>query len=273
MGKNIYLLFIGILLSIVFSVSGCGDKEKEPAPEADFTASPVIGEAPLSVQFTDISIGTVTAWSWDFNDDGIEDSNIQNPQHLFQTPGTYTIRFKATGAGGEDEIIKENLISANVPPPPQADFMATPTSGEVPLTIYFTNESEGNINSWEWDFDNDSSIDSYLQNPTHTYNTGGYYTVTLSVSGLGGSDSKTKTQYILAANEVLYVDCRATSSGNGSSWATAFTTIQEGLTAANNYDLVLVADGTYSGTDNTNLDFTGKAIRLRSAGGAENCII
>ena len=50
-------------------------------------------------------------------------------------------------------------------------------------------------------------------------------------------------------------------------------TIQAALDAAQSGDLVLVADGTYMGAGNRNLDFKDKAIYLRSVGGAANCII
>ncbi|NIQ09984.1 MAG: PKD domain-containing protein, partial [Gammaproteobacteria bacterium] len=39
-------------------------------PTADFAASPTSGTAPLTVNFTDLSSGSPTSWSWDFGDGG-----------------------------------------------------------------------------------------------------------------------------------------------------------------------------------------------------------
>jgi hypothetical protein len=49
--------------------------------------------------------------------------------------------------------------------------------------------------------------------------------------------------------------------------------IQGAIDAAQDGDIVVVADGTYTGEDNKNLDFGGKAITVRSGNGPDNCII
>jgi hypothetical protein len=72
---------------------------------------------------------------------------------------------------------------------------------------------------------------------------------------------------------VWYVDGNRAESGNGISWATAFMTIQEGIDDASNGDIVLVADGIYTGGGNRDIDFYGKAITVRSFNGPDVCII
>jgi predicted outer membrane repeat protein len=64
------------------------------------------------------------------------------------------------------------------------------------------------------------------------------------------------------------------NSNDGSSWALAVKTIQRGvdLVGASGW-MVLVADGTYKGDGNKNIDFGGKDIYLKSNGSAETCII
>lgn len=78
--------------------------------------------------------------------------------------------------------------------PPVADFTASPTSGHLPLTVQFTDQSQNRVSSWLWDF-GDSTI-SNVQHPTHIYSKNGVYSVTLTVTGPGGADSTTKENYI-----------------------------------------------------------------------------
>jgi PKD repeat protein len=58
------------------------------APVASFTASPQVGTAPLPVNFTDTSTGSITSWSWDFGDQ--RGSTVQNPSHTYGA-GTFVV--------------------------------------------------------------------------------------------------------------------------------------------------------------------------------------
>ena len=160
------------------------------APTADFTASPTSGCAPLTVSFTDQSTGDITSWSWDFGDGNT--STEQNPTHTYTAAGTYTVSLTVTGPGGSDTETKVDYIA--VYDTPVADFVGSPTSGDAPLTVDFTDQSTGNPTSWNWDFGDGNT--STAQNPTHTYNNPGTYTVTLTVSNDCGSDQVTKVDYI-----------------------------------------------------------------------------
>ncbi len=77
-----------------------------------------------------------------------------------------------------------------------ADFVASPTQGISPLSVQFTDQSQGQITSWLWDFGDGTS--SNLQNPVHVYNPqiDPKFTVSLTVTGLKGSDAVTKVDYI-----------------------------------------------------------------------------
>ncbi|QTA83477.1 PKD and DUF4091 domains-containing protein [Desulfonema limicola] len=80
-------------------------------PIADFTADKTSGNAPLTVQFTDKSTNTPTAWQWDFDNSGSIDSEIQNPSYTYETAGTYTVKLNASNADGSDFEIKTDLIT------------------------------------------------------------------------------------------------------------------------------------------------------------------
>ena len=159
-------------------------------PNAAFSADPTSGCAPLTVNFTDESTGDITSWSWDFGDGST--STEQNPTHTYNSAGSYTVSLTVTGPGGSDTETKADYIT--VTDVPNADFVGDPTSGTAPLTVSFTDQSTGNPTSWSWDFGDGST--STEQNPTHTYNAAGTYTVKLTASNSCGSDTETKVDYI-----------------------------------------------------------------------------
>ena len=83
------------------------------SPYSDFAANVTQGYAPLSITFTDLSYPAVNAWSWDFNNDGIEDSNVQDPSFVYQTPGFYAVRL-TTANGIETKDLYINVEQNNV---------------------------------------------------------------------------------------------------------------------------------------------------------------
>ncbi|MFN8444595.1 MAG: PKD domain-containing protein [Caldilineaceae bacterium] len=167
-------------------------------PVADFTATPISGTAPLTVQFTDTTTSTLAISSrlWNFGDGTT--SNVQNPTHVYTNAGSYTVTLTAGASNGSDSKLRSSYILVSQPiPPPVVDFSAMPTSGTAPLLVQFSDHSSGPINSWQWNF-GDGSL-STTQHPTHTYSASGLYTVTLTVSGAGGSQSKTSVALINVA--------------------------------------------------------------------------
>ena len=87
-----------------------------PPPVANFAATPTVGALPLVVQFTDTSTGGVGAWQWDFDNDGVVDSTLQNPIHTYTTSGQYSVRLVAGNFGGTNAIVRSNLIYAGIAP-------------------------------------------------------------------------------------------------------------------------------------------------------------
>ena len=168
------------------------------APIADFSVSQSSGEAPLTVSFTNLSSGDISGYSWDFGDGN--GSTATNPSHTYTGAGTYTVTLTATGPGGSDTAVCSNCITVTDPPPPPppapvADFTLSPGSGETPLTVSFTNLSSGDIAGYTWDFGDGAG--SSIANPSHTYNSAGTYTVTLTAAGPGGSDTAVCTNCVV----------------------------------------------------------------------------
>ncbi|AKB51198.1 cell surface protein [Methanosarcina barkeri str. Wiesmoor] len=165
---------------------------------ANFTANVTTGTSPLTVEFIDISTGSPTSWQWDFNDDGIIDSTKQNQIYTYSKAGNYTVNLTVSNADGNDSEVKIEyiIVSESLSGAPVADFAATPTSGDAPLTVNFTDASNGTVSSYSWDFDNDGTVDSTEQNPSYTYTSAGKYTVNLTITNATGSDSKVKTNYV-----------------------------------------------------------------------------
>ncbi len=80
--------------------------------------------------------------------------------------------------------------------PPAPDFNGTPTTTDTSTPVQFNDASAGAPTSWQWDFNNDGTIDSTSQHPSNLYTTPGVYSVTLTVSNAGGANSLTRTSYI-----------------------------------------------------------------------------
>ncbi len=177
--------------------------------------------------------------------------------------GTYAVNFTVQDTGGLTAVGSFNVI---VYERPQADFSADVTAGTAPLAVSFTDLSTGGVTGWAWDFDNNGVTDSIVQNASYTYTSAGVYDVKLTVTGPGGSASITKTSFVQVPTNVLYVDDAVASSGDGSTWPLAFKTLEEGIAAAAAGYMVLVADGTYTGASNRDLDFAGIDFTLRAYG-------
>lgn len=79
----------------------------------------------------------------------------------------------------------------------QADFYASTRSGSSPLDVTFRNQSTGSTDLRTWTFgDGSPQVRTSNSSIAHTYTNSGTYTVTMTVTGAGGTDSITKTDYV-----------------------------------------------------------------------------
>jgi len=155
-----------------------------PQPvQADFSASPLTGTAPLRVFFTDTSTGQWDYWNYNFGD-GFT-SMEKNPVHEYRKPGTYTVTLKVQGIKEgklvQNTTVKQDLITVTGPPQSSlaANFTASPLSGNAPLKVTFTDKSTGDPDFWIYQFGDGTASSS--RNPVHTFLSPGDYDVTLTV--------------------------------------------------------------------------------------------
>ncbi len=178
----------------VTSDSGCQsslmlDVEVFPAPDVDFTSDLVSGCQPLEVNFTDLSVITpgynIIWWLWDFGDGTT--SADQNPVHVYDSSGVFTVSLQAKSSNGCGIIYTiSNMIT--VDPKPVAGFSLSPQPASIIYPyIDFSDQSAGAI-QWQYDFGDSTS--SPLANPVHAYtDTGTYFVTQIVTNQYGCSDT------------------------------------------------------------------------------------
>jgi PKD repeat protein len=124
---------------------------------ANFSADPLAGGTPLTVDFTDLSVvenTTISSWKWDFNNDGIIDSINQDPSWTYASEGVYTVSLEISDGIRDDTEVKEDYITVvptalNIGPPQGGFFKVTAAihnSGETLLTnISWSINLEGGV--------------------------------------------------------------------------------------------------------------------------------
>jgi len=106
----------------------------------------------------------------------------------------YYVRSHATNSAGTAYGSQVQFKTELAGIAPEAAFITLTTSGTVPLTVQFSDQSTNNPTSWQWDFGD--GITDTQQNPEHTYQNEGGYTVQLTVTNSYGSDTEVKNNYI-----------------------------------------------------------------------------
>lgn len=91
---------------------------------------------------------------------------------------------------------EKSFVYSTSTPTLSVDFIADSLTIPSGYTVSFSDLSGANATSWQWDFNNDGTIDSYLQDPFHQYINSGYYTVTLIINSGGTANTSTKSSYI-----------------------------------------------------------------------------
>lgn len=177
-------------------------------PNAEFTASVVSCDDPLTVKFTDLSssVGILLSWEWDFNGDTVTDSTEKNPVYTFPAPGVHNITLTVEGTLGTPDSQTKQLTASS---PPVADFLCTPTVSGSKLTVNIADlsipgEDDDQLKFWQWDFgDNTTSTEQF---PSHTYSGMGPYNVSLTAIEVDGNcNTRTKTIKAISSTKTTFV--------------------------------------------------------------------
>jgi PKD repeat protein len=180
---------------------GVGTIQPGGPPDSLHVPDPVYNCIPYEMSFSNPAINTV-AWFWDFGDG--DTSWIENPTHIYTTPGVFTVTLITWDAAGQtDTIVQPSSIYLTGS---KADFTLNYSNNCQGSSIIVNNNSI-NASTYLWDFGDGST--SVLQSPTHVYNTTGInYIVSLFVTDTSGCSDFMSRSYYAAVNSTINASTR-----------------------------------------------------------------
>lgn len=200
----IYYLTPGVFLVKLTATNDFGSSTKTREgyimvlgpPTANFTASQTQIPVGGSVDFTDMSSGDPTSWSWEFQGGTPAVSNEQHPQGIvYNEAGEFNVTLEVTGELGTDDTTMVGYIHVVAAPTP--NFTCPSRYIQAGASTTFTDYSTGNPTSWYWEFEGGEPATSSQQDPGEiVYPAVGDFDVKLTVSNDFGSQSVTKPNYI-----------------------------------------------------------------------------
>ncbi len=160
------------------------------------------GDAPLTVSFSAFGSvdpdGNIVEFAWDWEGDGLYDAvgESTNASHVFTQPGIFDVKLRVEdnrgGRATTTETITVNVVGNDLP---LADLTASPNIGlpgvKVTLDASASNDPDGSIASYEFDFDGDGLYDSYgeTSSATHVYGSFGIFLPVVRVTDTAGAQS------------------------------------------------------------------------------------
>ncbi len=153
-------------------------------PSAGFSATPLEGCAPQTIQFNSEATSNTLFWNWSFPGGTPNISDEQNPVIVYDNPGTYEVSQIVSNNQGFDTLTIVDYIS--IGDIPTANFDLNQTDNQIIL-----NNTSTNANNYFWNFgDNNGSTDI---SPSHEYTSSGDYSITLIATNDCGSDTTSQT--------------------------------------------------------------------------------
>jgi PKD repeat protein len=128
-----------------------------PSPlQAEFVGAPTFGSNPLMVSFTDLSIGSPTAWCWSFGDGSYSD--VQNPVHQYTSETTFTVSLNASTVDYYDIKTKVNYVTVSSGTPTPVPTAPIPTATPQPLNVKEIRTEVGETwIKWSWTWNSSES--------------------------------------------------------------------------------------------------------------------
>jgi gliding motility-associated-like protein len=156
---------------------------KLPNAKVDFVAKPIVYGVDMNV----------LKYEWNFGDQSAVSPNniLKNPVHFYNLAGNFLVTLKVSNEHCTHSVTKPINIED---PKPIVVFESSIIEGCAPLSISFKNQTS-NANTYRWIF-GDGSNDSYEKEPTHVFEYGGQYNVTLIATGNGGETKLTNFKMI-----------------------------------------------------------------------------
>lgn len=117
-------------------------------PVAAFTGSPLTICAGQTVNFTDLSTGSPTGWSWTFTGGSPASSSSQNPSVVYNTPGSYAVTLNVSNGSGSDSHTELAYITVNAGP--TVSSSSNPSPATVCSGDQVTLTASGDAVSYSW---------------------------------------------------------------------------------------------------------------------------
>ena len=227
------------------------------APVADFSIETNFDCAPATIQFINGSSPNTTEWLWTFDGGSPNTATVENPAITFNDPGTHTVTLTASNAVGSSMF----SINITLGGAPVIGFGSSVNE----LTTTFTNQTMDAI-TFSWDFgDGNSSIE---ENPIHTYDEPGNYTVILSATNACGTTTLSQQVEVVGQEAVasftssevngclpFTVTFEDTSTGSPTGWNWTFLGGIPSTSTEQNPTVVYNSAGTFD----VNLEVTNPA--------------
>jgi gliding motility-associated-like protein len=191
-----------------------------PLPQVQFTSDTIHGCEPLLVNFSDMTTPAIATWMWDFGDpqSGAANNSLQqDPYHLYNNAGTYTVSLSVTSTDGCDgNASYQNMIE--VYPTPDAYFGYYPEYISVldPNVNFYDMSTDAS--TWSWNFGDPATVGSNVSgesSPAHHFSNPGTYYVTLYITSPYGCVDSTAKEIIVNQEFTFYMPNAFTPEGNG----------------------------------------------------------